>query len=250
LNSVQDSGPRTSPGRRIYAVGDSHGCLDRLRALHRAIADDSAASDAADCLLVHLGDYIDRGPQSAELLDYLMQLSLPGFEIVNILGNHEDYALKVIDDPLALPVWLENGGDTTLRSYGLPLEDYDARFWRYDKASLMALHGAYLANFPESHRAFLAGMPLSFRDGDYYFCHAGIRPGVPLPEQKRDDLLWIRGPFLDSARDHGAIVVHGHTPVSTPDIATNRIGIDTGAVYGGMLTCLVLDGAAQRFIQV
>ncbi len=232
--------PATLPrGQRVYAVGDVHGCLDRLQALHQAIAEDLAARPVASSTLVHLGDYVDRGPDSAGVLGLLLEGQMPAGigAVVNLIGNHEEMMLAALDSrapPLARH-WLMNGGEATLDSFGL-----DA----------MAGPALWAERLPADRLAFLRGLALTYRAGGYLFVHAGLRPGVPLAAQTREDLLWIREPFLSSAASFEAVVVHGHTPVPFPDLRRNRLGIDTGAVMGGMLTCAVLERNKVGFITV
>jgi len=214
-----------------------------LRALHEVILQDRRAAPAVErSVVVYLGDYIDRGPCAREVLDILIDRPLPDFEHIHLLGNHEAFLLAVLDGVRDADVWLLNGGDETLRSYGIRLSEIIG-----DPAVLRA---ALARNLPEAHERFLRGLGLSHVEGDYIFVHAGIRPGVALDAQNPDDLLWIREPFLSSSLDHGKVVVHGHTPGRTPDQRANRIGIDTGACYGGRLTALVLEGTQRRFLQV
>jgi serine/threonine protein phosphatase 1 len=225
-------------GRRVYAVGDIHGCLAELRAMHRLIAADLAARPVAAPLLVHLGDYVDRGPDSAGVVDLLA--SGGGFStrlpIVNLRGNHERTMLDALaGQRAAITDWRIFGGDESLRSWGI------------DPASPPA---GWRRAIPPAHLAFLESLGLMHREGGYLFVHAGIRPGVPLEGQTEQDLISIRQPFLYSEADLGVVVVHGHTPKPSPQVRHNRIGIDTGAVYGGSLTCLVLEGGMLGFLQV
>ena len=225
-------------GRRVYAIGDIHGCLDRLRALHAAIAADLAARPAASALLVHLGDLVDRGPDSAQVVAHLATAPPPAgiAEALTLRGNHEAMMLAALDAPdrdHAALTWMQNGGADTLLSWGVPRRT-EPRDWA--------------AALPAEDVAFLRALPLSRRDGGYLFVHAGIRPGVPLDRQDPHDLMWIREPFLSSKLDHGAVVVHGHTPTPEPVLRANRIGIDTGAVMGGALTCLVLEDDRLGFL--
>ncbi|MDN3568562.1 metallophosphoesterase family protein [Paeniroseomonas aquatica] len=223
------------PGWRIYAIGDVHGCADRLAALHALIAEDAARWPAARTSLVHLGDYVDRGPDSAGVLAALLgPPPLEGAECVNLLGNHEVMLLDACDPqahPGALPFWLENGGAETLASYGADPAD----------------PAAVAAVLPE-HLDMLRHCPLSYEAGDYLFVHAGVRPGIPTDRQDPFDLLWIREPFLSFEGDLPQVVVHGHTPTEIPGVRPHRIGIDTGACFGGALTCLVLEGQRLRFL--
>jgi serine/threonine protein phosphatase 1 len=233
--------PRVPDGTRAYAIGDIHGRLDLLVEIERRIADDAAASPAARHAVVYLGDYVDRGNQSREVVDRLIDLPLPGFERVLLLGNHEESMLQFLVDVQIGPAWLAYGGAATLLSYGIRPPDSDRDFVRVQEE--------LRAKLPERHLAFLRGLKLRHVEGDYYFVHAGVRPGIPLDDQRPEDLLWIRDEFLLSPRDFGKIIVHGHTITKTPDIKRNRIGIDTGAFASGTLTSLVLQGDAWSFLQ-
>ncbi len=226
------------PDQRVYAVGDIHGCLDRLRALHAAIAADLADRPVPSATLIHLGDLIDRGPDSAQVVALLATAPpLPGItQTLTLRGNHEALLLAALEDPEkgdAARLWMVNGGADALLSWGVP-----RRVEPKDWATAL----------PARDLAYLRGLSLRHQAGGYLFVHAGIRPGVPLDRQEPHDLMWIREPFLSSKLDHGAVVVHGHTPKPQPEIRANRIGIDTGAVMGGALTCLVLEEDRLGFL--
>ncbi len=226
-------------GMRVYAIGDVHGCADRLRVLHGEIARDLAARPVADAQVVHLGDYVDRGPDSAGVVELLLQPfpqegDGPRPLVVNLMGNHEDMMLTALADPDAVPHWLANGGDTSLESWDVPLRGR-ARDW--------------VAAVPPRHLALLRGLRLMHAAGGYVFVHAGLRPLTPLAQQSRLDMLWIREPFLSFEGELPAVVVHGHTPSHDPVVRGNRIGIDTGACMGGRLTCAVLEGDRLGFLQ-
>ncbi len=232
-------------GSRVYAVGDIHGRADLLAELQQLIAADRVGAEGGRCVLVYLGDYVDRGHESRDVIDRLLDAPMPGMETVYLLGNHERTMLEFLTDLSVGPAWLTFGGVETLLSYGISLDrslasDYE----RLAKAQIRL--GERL---PQRHRAFLEQLTLQHVEGDYLFVHAGIRPGVPLARQRRDDLLWIREPFLSSGADHGKVVVHGHSISPQPEVFTNRIGIDTGAFMTGRLTCLVLEGTEHRFLQ-
>ncbi|MCU0887945.1 MAG: serine/threonine protein phosphatase [Rubritepida sp.] len=220
--------PATLPeGERLYAIGDIHGCVAQLNALHAAIRADLKANPVRRALLVHLGDYIDRGPDSAGAIEAVRRFD--ACPTVNLMGNHEATFLAAFDgDPPAATDWLYYGGKEALASWGLPAH---------------APREQWAARIPVAQIGFLRRLVLSHRHGPYLFVHAGIRPGLPLEEQTPDDLTRIRGPFLDSEADHGVVVVHGHTPVRerVADIRPNRVNLDTGAVYGGVLTCGVFE---------
>jgi serine/threonine protein phosphatase 1 len=225
------------PGERVYAIGDVHGCLDRLVALHEMIAEDIAARPAEHTTLVHLGDYVDRGTDSAQVIDWLInQPPVPADAMINLMGNHEHMMLSAVAgiDPEAPSHWLMNGGADSLLSWGVPRS---------------AAPSEWAGRIPRQHLMFLRDLAISHRIGPYLFVHAGVRPGVPLPQQAKHDMLWIREPFLSSRADHGAVVVHGHTPKREPVVQPNRIAIDTGAVLGGALTCVVLEGDMLGFLQ-
>jgi serine/threonine protein phosphatase 1 len=225
------------PGERVYAVGDIHGCLDRLVALHEMIAEDIAVRPSARTTLVHLGDYVDRGADSAQVVDWLInQPPVPADEIVNLMGNHEHMMLSAIvgEDKEAPSQWLLNGGADSLLSWGI---------------SRSAPQSEWARHIPLRHLMFLRDLEISRQIGPYFFVHAGVRPGVKLELQTRHDMLWIREPFLSSQADHGAVIVHGHTPKREPIVQPNRIAIDTGAVLGGALTCVVLEEDKLGFLQ-
>jgi serine/threonine protein phosphatase 1 len=241
LSRTRKRAPRTPDGVRVYAIGDVHGRADLLGQLFAGIDADMAANPAPRVVQVLLGDYIDRGPQSREVLDLLVSRN-QRHRMVCLKGNHETYVPGFLRNPATLDQWRQFGGLETLLSYGVtPIINADEREQRQ-------LAEAFDAVLPESHRRFLAGLKESFTCGDYFFAHAGVRPGVPLSQQREDDLLWIREDFLLHEDGFGKIIVHGHTPVKEPDIRPNRINIDTGAYATGWLTCLVLEAEDMAFI--
>jgi serine/threonine protein phosphatase 1 len=231
-------------GVAVYAIGDIHGRSDLLAELHAAIAADAARQDATRRVIVHLGDYVDRGPDSPGVIDRLMDSIPAGFESIALLGNHERMMLDFLEDASLGPLWLRNGGEATVASYGVL---YDAK-QTFDLQRLRGLQGELRFRLPERHLGFLRGLRLLHVEGDYAFAHAGIRPGVDLEAQEEMDLLWVRGLFLRSDRDHGKMIVHGHTIVPDPEVLPNRIGIDTGAWYTGRLTSLALHGSQRRLL--
>jgi serine/threonine protein phosphatase 1 len=192
-------------------------------------------------LLVFLGDYVDRGLNSRDVLSGLAQ---PAFSdrAVFLRGNHEAMMLEFLADPGTGPRWIANGGLETLHSYGVDVVGIRGS-QRVDEA-----HQSFTKIIPRSHVDFLRGTRLSFVSGDYFFCHAGVRPGVRLDSQKADDLMWIREPFVNYNRSFGKIIVHGHSPVQEPEVLTNRINIDTGAYITGNLTCIMLEADQIRFL--
>ena len=233
--------PRVTDGTRVYAVGDIHGRVDLLRQLERRIDDDAAAAPSARKVVVYLGDYIDRGEHSRQVIDRLLDHPLSGFERIHLLGNHEDSMLRFLTDVQVGPAWLTYGGGATLHSYGIkpPAGERD----------LVRAQAELRDRLPPHHLIFLRELSLSHVEGDYFFVHAGVKPGVPLDAQALEDMLWIRDEFLTSRVDFGKIVVHGHTITDAPEVKRNRIGIDTGAFASGKLTCLVLDGETWSFLQ-
>lgn len=232
--------PSVPPGVRVYAIGDIHGLAGLLDRLHAAILADIEGYGGVP-LVIYLGDYVDRGDDSAGVLDRLAAGALPGCRCRYLCGNHEATMLDFLKDPTANLGWLKFGGIETLASYGVDVTGTD----RPER-----LAAALAARLPAAHRRFLLELETQVIVGDYCFVHAGIRPGRPLDRQDPADLLWIREPFLSSEAWHGKRIVHGHTIVDQPDIWPNRIGIDTGAYAGGALTCLVLEDADCRFLSV
>ena len=199
-----------------FAIGDIHGCFDKLTALLRAC---DVYRDGRPARFVCLGDYVDRGPQTRAVLVLLMAGEVGGCELICLRGNHEEMLLGAADrdrSDRALMTWFGNGGEATLASYGID-----------DPGDI-----------PAAHLAWLASLPLLARDDHRLFVHAGVRPGVARDAQTAEDLMWIREPFLSSEVDHGALVVHGHTPLRgrAPDLRANRLNLDTAAAFGGVLT--------------
>ena len=235
--------PSLPAGLRVYAIGDIHGRYDLLEALYADIGGDIERAPPERSIEIFLGDYIDRGPQSRDVVEWLIFGRRAADERICLLGNHEDMMLRVLDDPQATSIWLHNGGLATLLSYrAMPLDTISG-------LTVGGARSAFLSAFPASHRAFVEGLPRLAKFGGYVFVHAGLRPGRALDDQDPDDLVRIREPFLASNADFGARVVHGHTPVDAPEVRANRINIDTGAFFTGRLTCLVLEGAGCRFLQ-
>lgn len=235
--------PRVPPGALVYAIGDIHGRADLLERLHDGIAADAGRQPPPRRLVVYLGDYVDRGPDSRGVIDLLLDRAPPALEAVHLLGNHERMMLDFLDEAGTGTMWLRNGGDATLRSYGI-----DCAAGESDAQRLRDLRAALQDRLPSRHLDFLRSLSVTHVEGDYLFVHAGVRPGVSLAEQREEDMIWIRGTFLSSTLDHGKIVVHGHTIAPEPQICANRIGIDTGAWYTDRLTALALDGERRRLL--
>ncbi|EHR01458.1 metallophosphoesterase family protein [Bradyrhizobium sp. WSM471] len=235
-----DRRARLPKGVRIYAVGDLHGCADLLAGAFDLIDADLARSRPEQAIQVFLGDYIDRGPDAKRTIDLLIDRG-QRHETVFVRGNHEALLLRLLDDPKMLPNWIKLGGMTTLMSYGITISARDV-LQRGREVSV-----ALAAAIPSAHTDFLANLVPFFSCGDYFFVHAGVRPGVPLDKQSEEDLMWIREPFLSSDRDFGKVVVHGHTPSLEPEIRSHRINIDTGAYATGLLTVLSIQDDKVEF---
>jgi len=224
----------------LYAVGDVHGRDDLLIELHEHIrTHHQLMYPDREATVIHVGDYIDGGSHSVDVIDRVMA-GMEGFRVICLLGNHEAMMLEclVTNDRQAWHTWLSNGGEETLASLGVSL-----RFGGYNPKELGSALGV-------GRVSWLRSLPLSYKSGSYLFVHAGIEPGVPLEKQERNDLLWVRSRFLDSDIDHGCIVVHGHTPGDEPVVKHNRICVDTGATSNGLLTAAVLQvGETPLFLR-
>jgi serine/threonine protein phosphatase 1 len=233
--------PEEDIDQTLYLVGDIHGRLEPLDQIIDAIRRDMKSHDVKSATTVTLGDYVDRCTESRAVLERLARNPFP-MPHVALRGNHERMLETFLADPSAANQWRQLGGLETLHSYGVPVDQVMVGRG-FDEAA-----AALRASIPQEHLDFLSSLKNSYSVGGFFICHAGIRPGVPLERQSDDDLLWIRGEFLQSKADFGKLVVHGHTPVEWPEILPNRINIDTGAYVTGRLTCLVLDRGARRFL--
>ncbi|MBV7407918.1 metallophosphoesterase [Maritimibacter sp. DP1N21-5] len=224
---------------RSYAIGDIHGYLDQLTTAHRLIEADRARTGDTDAPIVHVGDLCDRGPDTRGVIDHLMAGQARGENWVVLKGNHDRMFASFMHspprrDPLRDDLfWLDAplGGRRTLASYGVDAD-----------RDVMDIHAEARAKIPEAHLEFVRSAPASYRRGEAFFCHAGIRPGVPLDAQSEDDLVWIRGEFLTSTADHGPLIVHGHTVTDAATHYGNRLNIDSGAGYGQPISAVVLEG--------
>jgi serine/threonine protein phosphatase 1 len=258
LTDVTETAPQPpndgllAPGRRVYVIGDVHGHRAKLERMHDTIRADLARRPIASPLLVHLGDLIDRGPDSAGCLDLLANgPPLRGVPTVNLMGNHEWMMLRAFTNGAKLGQpgntgaddidrWLDNGGAQTLASWGLK-STMPVREW--------------LAAIPPRQLVLTHDLRIYWEAGGYLFVHAGVRPGVPLAKQRETDLLWIRESFLNwdgvmLPETPGRIIVHGHTPAPEPTLKHNRLGLDTGAGKGGPLTCAILERDDVTLFQV
>lgn len=225
----------------VYAIGDIHGDLDQLLAVHNSIEADITAHSAVDPIIIHIGDLVDRRPNSKGVIDYLIQGTTQGKPWIVLRGNHDRMFAKFLrdphtPDPILRPdlTWLHPrlGGRETLLSYGVTYND--------DK-SLEQLHTEAIAAVPPNHLEYLEGLPNIWQNETHFFCHAGVKPGVPLDQQIEDDLIWVRTPFHVWAEPYAKVIVHGHTPIDKVTHYGNRINIDTGAAYAKQLSAIVLD---------
>lgn len=240
---ARPSGRRNGETDRVYAIGDIHGRSDLLARMITLITNDHAARGRVPARLVLLGDVIDRGPNSARLVEWCKVLTGDSDRFIVLRGNHEAMMVGALAGDLELlEFWLGQGGRETLASWGLPDDLLD------DGASYRLMREARRA-VGSGTLSWMSSLPVMDRHGAYAFVHAGIRPGVGLDRQAEEDLLWIRSPFLQSADDHGAVVVHGHTICEEgPVVRKNRIGIDTGAHRTGVLTAIGIEGDEFWFL--
>jgi serine/threonine protein phosphatase 1 len=233
--------PRGAKGARAYAVGDIHGRLDLLDTLLARIEQDIASRPPRKTYIIFLGDLVDRGPESAGVVERLRTWRPRHGRPIFLAGNHEEVLLNIVGgDASVVADWLRFGGAECAQSYGI------------DPGALRRMEDAEAARrvgeaVPRTHVEFLRSFADTFRFGDYLFVHAGIRPGVAVEDQARPDLRWIREPFLSDAKEHGFIVVHGHTIVAEVEERPNRIAIDTGAYKSGVLTALAIEDK-QRWL--
>lgn len=229
-------------GVRIYAIGDIHGRADLLSRLIERIEQDCAGFRGRPSL-IFLGDYVDRGFQSRQVIDLILSDRLAPFDLHCIKGNHEAAMLTFLRDHAFGPRWAAYGGRETLVSYGIRPPRNVTKLDEWEAA-----HSELVRTLPRSHEMFLLKLQHSVRIGPYGFVHAGVRPGVPFEEQQESDLLWIREEFLRSSVPHEVIIVHGHTPVDRPYQDARRINLDTGAYFSGRLTAVRLEGREVSFL--
>lgn len=230
----------------IYAIGDVHGCLDELLELEAKLAADSATW-AGEKWIVVLGDLVDRGPRSAQVIDHLLAAPPSGFKRFVLRGNHEQILLDTLRHPQGVQRFLATGGDATLLSYGVPVE----RIGVLERQSARAVRDVLTTAIPAEHWQFIQALPHGLTVPGHIFVHAGLRPGRPLARQNAHDLLWIREDFTEAHHDFGAVVVHGHTPAPEPVLEPGRIGLDTGCFATGRLTAVrLVTGEPPVILQV
>ena len=231
-----------TPTRQTYAIGDIHGHLDLLRGVHDLVAEDMARHGAGQVL--HVGDLVDRGPDSRGVVEYLRQGIAGGQDWIVLKSNHDRLFTMFMDDPLASDPGLRSdlswlhpklGGGVTLGSYGVP---------NASDRPIAKVHAEALAAVPQEHLDFLTSRPTWHRANGAIFVHAGVRPGIAIEDQAEDDLLWIRKGFLDHEAPFEALIVHGHTAIEAPTHYGNRVNIDSSAAYGGPLSVVVVEDGA------
>jgi serine/threonine protein phosphatase 1 len=228
-------------GMRLYAIGDVHGRLDCLTRMHEMIAAEIDRDSPEDWRIIHLGDYVDRGPQSREVLDFLAKATAHDPRMIALMGNHDEGFLDFLANPTEARLFLDYGGLETAASYGVVLD-------ASSRGAIFESHRQLLSAMPEKHLAFLHGLKRHAEFGDFFFCHAGVRPEVALADQDPHDLIWIRREFLNHPGLYERVIVHGHTPQAEPEVMPNRVNVDTKAFDTGRLTALVLEGDTKRFI--
>lgn len=243
MEGVHFHDARGPEGMRLYAIGDVHGRLDLLAAMHARIWDEIERDRPTDWRIIHVGDYVDRGPDSKGVLDFLVAGSARDERVMALKGNHDQGFQDFLDGNARSHLFVDFGGETTCRSYGVA-PDFSSQ------AALRATRTKLAKAMPHDHRVFLESLATSLEFGDFFFCHAGIQPGVPLDRQDPDDLMWIRNAFLKWPGLHPKIIVHGHTPQNEADVLANRVNVDTLAYASGVLTALVVDGGEKRILEV
>ena len=227
-------------GMRLYAIGDVHGRADLLKRIHERIDAELLRDRPSDWRVVHLGDYVDRGSDSKGVIDFLLERIADDARHVALMGNHDERFAFFLKDISEWANFINFGGRENALSYGVDLGAY---------ADAAQAHAALRSAIPESHMEFLDRLPYSAAYGDFFLCHAGIRPGIALEAQSPDDLVWIRKEFHRHEALHPKVIVHGHTPVGAPDILPNRVNLDTLAYESGILTAMVFEGKEKRLIQ-
>ncbi len=239
-------GQSTTPANtRVYAIGDVHGYLELLQRLHNQINADLEKRPISNHRIIFLGDYIDRGPDSAGCVEYLIKLMAQNKNVICLKGNHEDKLERFLIDPIAVAdSFFKYGGADCAQSYGVDMKGYrGANKQKLDKREALD------ENIPSHHKKFYTQLLKTVTYGDYLFTHAGIRPGVALDQQTDHDLMWIRSEFISHHGLFDKVIIHGHTPAYPMEILPNRINADTHAYHTGVLSCIVLDGTDYRLIE-
>lgn len=250
VKGVSYSEAAAPAGVRLYAIGDVHGRADLLQAMLARIEAELAIDRPADWRIILLGDYVDRGMDSRGVIDELLNRQRRDEHFIMLAGNHDTGFLGFLEKPDPKGLFMQFGGIQTAQSYGVTLKrPYRHGIEEGDRGFLETSAQLQQAVPPE-HIEFLRTLPHGCLAGDFFFCHAGVRPGVPLDKQDPEDLIWIRNDFLLYAELHPKVIVHGHTPVGQPDIRDNRVNIDTHAYETGILTALVVDGTQKRFLTI
>ena len=229
------------PGLRLFAIGDIHGCVDQLNKLLSLIEQDLSENPVQRSKVVFLGDYVDRGPENKHVIDTLISLDRGEMDCVFLLGNHDERMIKFIEDPeLVWDAMMRWGGVQTLASYGVVAEPGESE---------ESISVRFATQVPAEHFQFLRSFKHFYVQDDFYFCHAGVRPGISLANQSDHDLIWIRDAFRLHKEQFEKVIVHGHTPQKNPEVESNRINVDTKCYETGVLTALVLEGNSHRFLQ-
>ncbi|MER9687788.1 metallophosphoesterase family protein [Mesorhizobium sp. M0139] len=239
---------RAPDGMRLYAIGDVHGRLDLLAAMHRRIESELEYKPTSDWRVIHLGDYVDRGPESKGVIDFLIEAQKRDPRHLMLAGNHDIGFLDFLDEPDPEGLFIRYGGVQTAQSYGVDLAGHASWFGKAE--ALRRGHQALVNAVPQAHVDFLRSLQLSLISGDFFFCHAGVRPDVPLESQSPQDLVWIRDVFHNHPGLYPKVIVHGHTPVPGAEVMPNRVNVDTLAWQSGMLSALAVDGADKRVLTV
>ena len=238
--TINLSDAQIKDGLRVYAIGDVHGCIDELRQMIENIDAEQVIFPAQQSKIIFLGDYVDRGPANRDVIDYLIELQKTDRDIVFLRGNHDHKVLLFLREAKRTGSdFIKWGGDATLRDYGVDVKECETM----EDAS-----DVFAKNLPNSHKEFFENLEYSYSLDDYFFCHAGVRPGVPLAEQTKHDLCWIRSDFLFHEEPFEKVIIHGHTITDEPEVKQNRINVDTCCYGTGTLTAVVLEGDKHRFI--
>lgn len=235
----------TPDNTRIYAIGDVHGHITLLEGMLEKIKTDLKSNPVELCKIIFLGDYIDRGPDSAGCVEFLINLMSNNPDVLCLKGNHEDKLEEFLTDPVAVAdSFFTYGGADCANSYGVDMSNYRGT---YD--DILKRHKELKAKIPTHHKQFFSRLSMTETFGDYMFVHAGVRPGIALDQQADDVLMWIRYEFIEHVGLYDKVIVHGHTPTYPMDVQPNRINVDTHAYHTNILSCVVLEGTDYRVIE-